>query len=76
MKKLVELVHPKHEARGVAFFSFGDGQYGGAYYETLTVENLFKAECLFATQMNGQPSPMGMVLQFGCASRTNLVTRW
>lgn len=57
MKKLVELVHPKPEARVVAFFSFGDGQYGGAYYETQTVENLFKAECLLATRMNGEPLP-------------------
>jgi methionine sulfoxide reductase catalytic subunit len=35
--------------------SFGEGLYGGAYYETQTVDNLIKAECLLATHMNGQP---------------------
>lgn len=57
MKNLVALVHPKPEAKVVAFFSFGDGLYGGTYYETQTFENLVKAECLLATHMNGQPLP-------------------
>jgi DMSO/TMAO reductase YedYZ molybdopterin-dependent catalytic subunit/thiosulfate reductase cytochrome b subunit len=57
MKRLVELVRPKPEARVVAFFSFGEGLYGGTYYETQTVDNLIKAECLLATHMNGQPLP-------------------
>jgi methionine sulfoxide reductase catalytic subunit len=55
MRRLIELVRPKPEARVAVFFSFGEGLYGGAYYETQTVDNLIKAECLLATHMNGQP---------------------
>jgi methionine sulfoxide reductase catalytic subunit len=55
IRSLLELVRPKPEARVVAFFSFGDGLYGGTYYETQTVDNLVKAECLLATHMNGEP---------------------
>lgn len=57
VKRLIELVRPKPEARVVAFFSFGDGLYGDTYYETQTIENLVKAECLLATHMNGEPLP-------------------
>ncbi len=57
MKSLIELVRPKQEARVVAFFSFGEGLYGGTYYETQTIENLIHAECLLATHMNGQRLP-------------------
>ncbi len=58
MKKLVELVRPKREARTVAFFSFGEALYGGPYYDTQSLENVLKAECLLATQMNGQRLPL------------------
>ena len=57
MKTLIDLVRPKPEARVVAFFSFGEALYGGAYYDTQSIENVFKAECLIATQMNGRPLP-------------------
>jgi methionine sulfoxide reductase catalytic subunit len=52
---LIELVRPKPNAKVVAFFSFGDSLYGGAYYDTQSVENLLKTECLLASEMNGQP---------------------
>ncbi len=55
MNKLIELVRPKPEARVVAFFSFGDGLYGGTYYETQTIANVINAECMLATHMNGHP---------------------
>ena len=55
LKNLIDLVRPKPEARVVAFFSFGDGLYGGTYYETQTIDNLVKAECQLATHMNGKP---------------------
>ncbi len=57
MKTLFEVVRPKPEAKVVAFFSFGEALYGGAYYDTQTTENLLKAECMLAWQMNGQPLP-------------------
>jgi len=57
MKTLIELVRPKPEAKAVAFFSFGEALYGGAYYDTQSMENVLKAECLLASHMNGRPLP-------------------
>ena len=57
MKALIELVRPRPTAKVVAFFSFGEGLYGGPYYDTQRMENLLKAECLLASRMNGQPLP-------------------
>jgi methionine sulfoxide reductase catalytic subunit len=55
MKTLVELVKPKPLAKTVAFFSFGEGLYGGVYYNTQSLDNVLKAECLLAYEMNGAP---------------------
>ena len=55
MKTLIELVRPKSEAKVVAFFSFGEALYGGAYYDTQRLENVLKDECLLASRMNGRP---------------------
>ncbi|MEO8634656.1 MAG: molybdopterin-dependent oxidoreductase [Gemmatimonadales bacterium] len=55
MKTLVELVRPRPEARVVAFFSFGEALYGGAYYDTQSLDNVLKPRCLLASRMNGQP---------------------
>ncbi|HEY6968503.1 MAG TPA: molybdopterin-dependent oxidoreductase [Candidatus Angelobacter sp.] len=57
MKTLIALVRPKPEAKVVAFFSFGEALYGGAYYDTQRMENLLKAECLLASRMNGKRLP-------------------
>jgi methionine sulfoxide reductase catalytic subunit len=57
MKTLIELVRPKPEAKVVAFFSFGEALYGGPYYDTQSLENLLKPQCLLASQMNGQRLP-------------------
>jgi methionine sulfoxide reductase catalytic subunit len=54
MKSLVELVRPKPAAKVVAFFSFGESLYGDPY-DTQSVENVLKAECLLASKMNGRP---------------------
>ena len=54
MKSIVELVRPKQNAKVVAFFSFGESLYGGQYYDTQTIENVLKTECLLASQMNGK----------------------
>ncbi len=55
MKTLVELVKPRPSAKTVAFFSFGGGLYGGGYYDTQSLENVLKPECLLASEMNGTP---------------------
>ncbi len=57
MKTLIELVRPKPEAKVVAFFSFGEALYGGPYYDTQSLENVLKPQCLLASQMNGQRLP-------------------
>ncbi len=55
MHALIQLVRPKPEAKTAAFFSFGEALYGGSYYDTQSLDNLLKAECLLASHMNGQP---------------------
>ena len=55
MKALVELVRPKPNAKVVAFYSFGGSMYNGFYYDTQSLENVLKAECLLASEMNGKP---------------------
>jgi sulfoxide reductase catalytic subunit YedY len=57
MATLVDLVRPKAAAKTVAFFSFGDSLYGGSYYDTQTLDNVLKPECLLALEMNGSPLP-------------------
>jgi DMSO/TMAO reductase YedYZ molybdopterin-dependent catalytic subunit/thiosulfate reductase cytochrome b subunit len=57
MKALIELVRPKPEAKVVAFFSFGGAAYGDSYYDTQRLDNVLKAGCLLASQMNGQRLP-------------------
>jgi methionine sulfoxide reductase catalytic subunit len=57
MKALIDLVKPKPEARVVAFFSFGPALYGGTYYDTQSLENVLKPQCLLASRMNGQRLP-------------------
>ena len=54
MQKLIEIVKPKPGAKVAAFFSFGEALYGGHYYDTQSLENLLKPQCLLATRMNGQ----------------------
>lgn len=55
MARVLELVRPTPEAKVVAFFSFGEALYGGAYYDTQSLENVRKPQCLLATHMNGEP---------------------
>jgi len=57
MSKLIELVKPTAAARTVVFFSFGEGLYGGAYYETQRVEDVLQPHCLLALEMNQRPLP-------------------
>jgi methionine sulfoxide reductase catalytic subunit len=57
MKTLIDLVRPKPEAKVVAFFSFGEALYGGPYYDTQSLENVQKPQCLLAWRMNGERLP-------------------
>ena len=55
MSRIVELVKPRPEAKVVAFLSFGEGLFGGAYYDTQNLANVLKSECILAYEMNYQP---------------------
>lgn len=52
---LIELVRPKPEAKTAVFYSFGEALYGGAYYDTQTLQNLMKPGSMLAYEMNGSP---------------------
>jgi methionine sulfoxide reductase catalytic subunit len=55
MRKIIDRVKPLPYAKTVAFYSFGEGIYGGIYYDTQSIEDLLKPECLLAWEMNGAP---------------------
>lgn len=55
--KLIQHVRPKPYAKTIAFYSFGNALYGSAYYDTQTIENAMKPECILALDMNGKPLP-------------------
>jgi sulfoxide reductase catalytic subunit YedY len=55
LRKIVELVKPKPGVTTVAFFSFGEGLYGGAYYDTHSLSNVLKAQSILAWEMNYKP---------------------
>jgi DMSO/TMAO reductase YedYZ molybdopterin-dependent catalytic subunit/thiosulfate reductase cytochrome b subunit len=57
MRRLIEHVKPKAGAGAIAFYSFGEALFGGAYYETQDLYNAMKPECLLALEMNGQALP-------------------
>ena len=55
IKNLVELVKPHSSVTTVVFYSFGEGLYGGAYYDTHSLDNCLKPESILAWEMNYQP---------------------
>jgi DMSO/TMAO reductase YedYZ molybdopterin-dependent catalytic subunit/thiosulfate reductase cytochrome b subunit len=57
MMRLIDLVKPMPTARAVEFISFGDGIFGGVYYDTQRLEDIVKPECLLAYEMNDVALP-------------------
>ncbi|MEJ7736845.1 MAG: molybdopterin-dependent oxidoreductase [Chitinophagaceae bacterium] len=55
MSEIIELVKPGPAVTTVAFFSFGEGLYGGAYYDTHTLDNCLKPQSILAWEMNYEP---------------------
>ena len=55
LARLIELVRPLPASRAVLFRSFGEGHYGGEYYDTLTMQNAMHPETLLAYEMNYEP---------------------
>ena len=69
VKRLVELVRPKPQARTVAFFSFGEALYGGPYYDTQSLENVLKPQCLLARRAYERPAASAVVWRASAAPR-------
>jgi DMSO/TMAO reductase YedYZ molybdopterin-dependent catalytic subunit len=44
-------------AKVVAFFSLGEDAYGEPHYDTQSLENVMKPECMLAYRMNGATLP-------------------
>jgi sulfoxide reductase catalytic subunit YedY len=58
LSKIIELVKPDPAVTTVAFISFGEGLYGGAYYDTHTLDNCLKPQSILAWEMNYEPLPL------------------
>ncbi len=52
---LIERVRPAPGARFVVFHSFGEGLYGGEYYDSLGLADALHPQTLLAYEMNGRP---------------------
>lgn len=57
IKVLADLVKPKASVTTVAFYSFGEGLYGGVYYDTHTLDNCLKPGSILAWEMNYEVLP-------------------
>jgi thiosulfate reductase cytochrome b subunit len=55
LTQLMDCVKPLPTAKVVVFRSFGEGHYGGEYYDTLSIENARHPETLLAYEMNDKP---------------------
>ncbi len=53
LSKLVDLARPAPEARFVVFHSFGEGIYGGEYYDCHSLTNVLHPQSLLAYERNG-----------------------
>jgi len=52
ISKIVEMVKPHPSVTTIAFYSFGEGLYGGLYYDTNTLDNCLKPQSILAWEMN------------------------
>jgi methionine sulfoxide reductase catalytic subunit len=57
LRRIVELVRPKPGAGTIVFHSFGPAPLGGQYYDTQSLYNAMKPECMLAWGMNSKPLP-------------------
>jgi DMSO/TMAO reductase YedYZ molybdopterin-dependent catalytic subunit/thiosulfate reductase cytochrome b subunit len=57
ISKIIELVKPQTSATTLVFYSFGEGLYGGLYYDTNTLDNCLKPQSILAWEMNYESLP-------------------
>src|SRR6185312_6672117 len=55
LAEIVQLVRPKVRVKRVVFHSFGDGQQGGRFYGSISLENALHPMTLLAYEMNSVP---------------------
>lgn len=55
IRVIIDLVKPHPSATTVVFYSFGEGLYGGVYYDTHTLDNCLKPASILAWEMNYEP---------------------
>jgi len=53
LAKIIELVKSLSTAKTIAFYSYGEGLFGGAYYDTQAISSVLKPGCMLAYEMNG-----------------------
>lgn len=58
ISKIVGLVKPQTSATTLVFYSFGEGLYGGLYYDTNTLDNCLKPQSILAWEMNYESLPL------------------
>lgn len=58
LRQIIDVVKPLPEVGTVAFYSFGEGLYGGTYYSTHTLSNCMKPGAILAWEMNYEPLPI------------------
>jgi len=58
ISKIIDLVKPHPNVTAIVFYSFGEGLYGGFYYDTNTLDNCLKPKSILAWEMNYQPLPL------------------
>jgi len=56
--KLIERVRPEPDADWVMFYSYGEGDEGGHYYDSHSMRDLRHPQSLLAYEMNGEPLPV------------------
>lgn len=57
LARVIDLVKPHPEAKVMVFHSFGEGLYGGAYYDTQPMEVGLQTDTILAWEMNFAPLP-------------------
>lgn len=57
LKTIIDMVKPHSSVTTVVFYSFGEGLYGGTYYDTNTLDNCLKPKSILAWEMNYETLP-------------------
>ncbi len=55
MRRILEIVQPKRDARYLVFYSFAEGAEGGIYYDVHSIRNMRHRLSLLAYATNGEP---------------------